>query len=208
MKSGIMVVVALSCVALGIFASCQESLPPYNDPADVLKGSVRGRYVFSATANAVRFDFTVVNTFDETFQDRGILRGEIVLTLRRKPTVHKALSLGPSNLTEGNFVFSTQVLTMDPGDTIRLTATWDYTDDSYRDLRDSEFVYIQDPGCPFRNISLEEVFDVRGSLMVFDKVEEVSAVPVEFGFCHVDRWVAPQVCTSILPEEACKVLSR
>ena len=146
--------------------------------------------------------------FDETFQEKGILRGEIVIMLRRDPTVHKTLELSALDLASGNYNSVTQVLTMDPGDTIRLFTPWDYTDDSYQDLRESEFVYISDPYCAIRKVSLEEVFDVRGRLTVFDRVPQVKAGPTEFDFCHVDTWVSPQICTTILPEEACKVLPR
>ena len=208
MRTGFIFVVAVGFSLLGILMSCEEALPTYQDPNSVLKGSVRGRYVLSNTANVVRFDFLVVNTFDETFQDKGILKGEIVITLRRNPSVHKTMSLGPWDLVIGKYEPSTQMLTMDPGDTVRLTVSWDYTDDQLKDLRDSLFIYVTDPGCSVRKIALEELFELEGSLTVFQRAGSITAGPVEFGLCHVDRWVPPQICTSILPEEACDVLNR
>ena len=160
---------SLFFLGLGLLSSCQEELPVYQDPRSVLKGSVGEQYLLSSTENVVRLEFAAVNRYDETFQAEGVLRGEMTLTLGRRPEVRKTLILGPSNVVKGQYNPTSHELTMDPGDTVRFAVYWDYTDDEGRDLRRTEFDYKIDSACPMRQVALEELFSVRGTVRIYDK---------------------------------------
>jgi len=180
--------------------SCEESLPPYQDPTDALTGSVRGRYTYTATENNVKIDIIIVNTFDETFEAEGILEGRATITLQRDQSVVKTVDITPSLWANGDYNPATRVLHMDPGDTLRLMYTWFFDDDSGEDVRD-RFLYVKQPSCTLRSISLEEAFFLRANVKVYDKAPEVAAPQALFSICHVDVWIPPQVCLSLDVEE-------
>lgn len=180
--------------------SCEESLPPYDDPREVVDGTVRGRYELFFGDNRLKVDIFLVNTFDETFQARAFFEGEGVITLRRKPSVQKTFTITPDLFVSGTYNRFTGILTMDPGDTVRLTYVWNFVDDNNRDLRDLEFQYVQDPSCPGRMIAREEMFVLRARVKVYDKIREVVSAPWEFALCYVNPVVDPQVCPPTWPE--------
>lgn len=186
-----------------IISGCDESLPPYEDPRDVLKASLNGRYVLSATENSIKIDVYVVNTFDETFQAKGILDGVGTIMSKRDNSFIRTFTLTPSHWTWGKYDTRTGVLTMDPGDTLRLTYSWNYLDDKGRDARESIFSYFTDRTCTFRRISIEETFILQVKIKVYEKVPEIVSKSFEYSLCHVSSWVDPKVCTRIRTDLPC-----
>ncbi len=199
-----------SVLAVVAFASCKEELPPYEDPREVLKGTMTGRYVFHQSENAVAVYFTVVNAYDETLEAQAILQGDVEISLRRVEGVRRGLSISSADLIYvRNYDAVTGVLRLDAGDSLVFRVRWDFVDDQGRDLRETQFRYIPDPVCStLRKIALEETFSLEGRVRIFDKVAPVQGGPVLFSLCHVSAWVSPQVCVSILPDEACNFLPR
>lgn len=197
-------------ILIFLFFSCKETLPPYLSPERVLVGDVGGLYVLTASDNSVKLYFTVRNVFDETLQGPAKLAGKIQIVLGRNPQVRKTAVLGVSNILYArSYDRQTGVITLDPGDSIRLGYSWDLVDDNGIDLRTSFFSYVSDPTCPdslpeTRRITLEEKFQISGELLVFDRTGQVVPAPKELAFCYATNWVNPKYCPPIIPGEPCR----
>jgi hypothetical protein len=199
-------------VLLGwVVFSCNESLPTYRDPAHVFSGELAARYTLTLNENSLKIEFRFTNVFDETLAGVASLEGSGIITLRRKPAVRKTFTMTVAHLVSGKYVPATRMLTIDPGDTVRLIYTWDFRDDTGNDLRTGEFTYFPDPTCTFdepvpveRRIAARETFIISASLRVFDRITPVVVGPIEYSLCHVDRYVSPNVCPPILPELSCQ----
>ena len=192
----------LSCVSI----SCNETLPEYRDPLDVLSAHVRGRYILVVSDNSLKVDLLVVNTFDETFEAKAILAGSGTITMKRKPNIRKTFSLTAANWTNGKYNPTTGILRMDPGDTLRLVYSWNFIDDNGTDVRASEFYYVPDASCPGRRIAARESFIFQARMKIFDRIPEVVAEPYEFYLCHVNFWIRGGDCPPIQedrPETYC-----
>lgn len=185
---------ALITLAAGI-QSCNEVLPPYKDPREVFEGRLWGEYAISRTDNSLKVYMTMVNTFDETFQARAILRGRIVITWQRDPAHTRTATLDSTNLLTGNYNPTTGILTIDPGDSIRLGYSWGFETDA-GDTVTRYFRYQRDPTCPARWLSDPESMVVTGELKVFDKVDATTAPPGYVTFIHHKRFVDSRECGS------------
>lgn len=201
---GTIAMLAMIAAASVLLSRCNEPYPSRKDPTEVFKASLTGNYVLTASENAVKIHLTIVNDYDETFQARAALRGTVQIVLTRNPSSRKTASLGPSNLTNArNYDSNSGVLTIDPGDSIRLSYTWDFRDDNGNDLR-SIFSYVIDPECAFRRIAYEEVFLLKGELTVFDRLPAVQAPFKDFALCYATNWVNPRDCPPILTDKPCR----
>ncbi len=191
-----LIVVAVGVLAISCFISCQESLPPRNDPSTLVVGVVRGSYVYQPLENDVHFTIGLVNIFDETLQDTADLHGALLLTLLRKPSVTRVLSVSADSLLpyQSGYNPITHVLTLNPGDTVWMRARWDMKDDRGRDLVAEEFHLLPDPTCPGRGISYEEDFLVAGYVQVFFHHAQVRLTPAYLRLCYVYPWVGPTFC--------------
>jgi len=195
-------------VAMAVSMSCDESLPPYQDPRNVLQGTPRGKYVLTVSENSLHVSFTIKNVYEETFQAQAILNGTLVITAKRDPTIQKTFQLTESNVTyAANYNRATGVLTIDPQDTVVLSATWDFIDNVGEDLRLMFFRYAPDPSCLGRHIAQEETFLIQGSMKVFEKLPDVSGGPSEYTFCHVDVLFAKD-CWMPQIEPPCSLLTQ
>jgi hypothetical protein len=192
--------------ALAISMSCDESLPPYQNPSNVLEGNAKAEYVLSYAENSMHVSFTVKNVYEETFQDQAPLNGTLVMTSKRDSTVQKTFHLTPDNITyAANYSKETRILTLDPGDSVVLSSTWNFIDDAGEDLRLRFFRYAPDTSCSGRYIAPDETFVLQGSMKVYDKLADVKGGPIEYTFCHVNVWVGPHECTPIHTEPPCGV---
>lgn len=191
-------------VLVGIFLSCKEPLPAYKDPTEVFSGTVRPAYLFSLTQNHLGVQLVVVNDYDETFEGRTLFEGSIEISLARKPDLKKTFFLSSSNLVQGKYNQGSRVLTLDPGDSMRVGATWNFVDDRGVDLRQTEFLYRTDPSCTMRRVAREETFVISGKLKLYERTDEIKFGPVAFTLCHVSAWIQT-VCITLQPDEACRI---
>ena len=137
------VVVMLSVVCL----SCEDPLPSYVAPTDFLRASVRNisqpdvyySYVeffndldqnsvtVSTAAQTIFID--VVNTFDETLQDIPEVSGMLTIQETDIPDMKATIPLTVSSLTGPQYNTTTKILTLNPGDTLKLRCSWRYKSD-------------------------------------------------------------------------------
>lgn len=192
-------------VLMGLALSCKERLPTYEDPAQVFSGLMRPAYRYSGTQNLLGVQLVVVNEYDETFEGRTLFEGSIEIVLSRKPDLKKTFFLSSSNLIQGKYNAGSRVLTLDPGDSVRVGVTWNFVDDRGVDLRQEEFSYRTDQTCFQRRIAAEETFTIRGTLKLYDRTDEIKFGPITFTMCHVNVWVEPRFCPTVTADEACRI---
>jgi len=187
-----------------LFPVCEEVLPRYEDPRDLLSGTMRGQYVLSSVDNSLKVFLTVKNDFDETIEGPAVLRGSIVIASARDPNVRKSFSLTASNLiSTRQFNATTGVLTFDSGDSLGFLVSWDFrADDRNTNLRTSFFRFIVDPSCNSRCLTQPEDFTLTGEVTIFNKIATVRANAL-FPVCYVSNWVEPRFCPIVITVPAC-----
>jgi hypothetical protein len=205
MGKELLITVALA-MALAVSMSCDESLPPYQNPSNVLEGKTRAQYVLSYFENSMHVSLIVRNVYEETFQAQAVLNGTLVITAKRRPRIQKTFHLTANNITyAANYDKATRVLTIDPQDSVVFSSSWDFIDDAGEDLRLTFFRYVADTSCYGRVIAPDETFVLQGSVKVYDRLPDVSGGPIEYTFCHVNIWVGPHDCTPVHTEPPCGV---
>ncbi len=125
-----------------LFLSCDESLPPYNQPPSLLclafgvdDGMIVRRVVCDPTfrswdPGAVTLRIDVINAFDETLQGpAGNVTGEVEVWKKDDRTFRRSIPIAgvfdPRHTQNG-------VLTLDPGDTLQVVADWHHNDQQNR----------------------------------------------------------------------------
>ena len=135
----------VSCILLIAEAGCNESLPAHDPPKNILIGwtvpvngaedTVRYFKIDSNNPNLVAvtinsqqnaYDIYVVNTYEETIQDYADVNGKITLRWINKPSIHTELAVSNSSIYEGAYDSETNLLTIDPGDTLKIRAYWNF----------------------------------------------------------------------------------
>ena len=212
-RSAVEILVVLSCLSSG---SCDETLPLREDPERVLEGAVECAYVLTALDNSLKIYLTVKNVFDETLQEYPRLTGKISITSVRDESVQKVFTIASTSLiTAPAYNPATDILTLNPQETIRFGVSWNLTDDSGRDLRTSFFRYILDPSCdgspkpdgatPARCLAFTEEFKIEGEVTVFKQRAPVIATAL-YSLCFASRWVNPKYCPPIITAAPCNLL--
>lgn len=200
----LLLILILASLTIG---SCDENLPAYRDPSDLMEGKIEGQYVLTISDNSVKVYLTIRNVFDETLEGQALIDGTLEIESSRDPQIRKSAQLRPSNLINARgYNGNSGVLTIDPGDSIRLGYSWNLVADNGTNLRSQFFRYTPDPTCrvPDRQIANEETFILRGELKVFDRIPVVRCSPAAFTFCYVNIWVNPKDCPPILTDRSCE----
>ena len=126
--------------ACAVAVSCQEGLPPYEEPRRVLAGEMAAAYVLTPTDNSVKICVTVNNVFDESLEARAQLRGTVEIVMASNPDIRKSVRLTPSNIPHATgYDARIGVLRLDPGDSIQFGFWWDLVDDKGVDLRQAVY---------------------------------------------------------------------
>lgn len=125
--------------------SCNESLPVYTPPENVLKASivalntptdtVRYSMLDDNNPNLVRvtlnspfngYEIVFVNTYEETIQDDMEIDGTCELAWVEKPELKAMMTLSNTSFYSGDLDPATGMLTINPGDTVRLRVFWNF----------------------------------------------------------------------------------
>ena len=142
----LVVLIVVFCLAV-VNLSCNDSLPAYNAPTDFLRASARNisppdvfysyvEFYNDVDKNPVNISsapqtlfIDVVNTFDETLQDFPDVSGTLELTDPDVPNLIATIPLSVANLTGIQYNSTTRLLTLNPGDTLKLRCSWRYKGD-------------------------------------------------------------------------------
>lgn len=181
------------------FGPCDESLPVYEEPAKVFVMELNVLYDLEHYGDRLIVYILVRNVFDETLQGTAAIRGTVEIISVRDTTVKKTFQLSSERVIQAKgYDRRTGILTIDPQDTVRLGVSWDFIDDSGRDLRGDFFQYYDDLTCyTLRRLAYTEHFVFTGAIKVFDKTTQVQAKPVEFPLCYVTAFI--KTCPSPRP---------
>lgn len=166
-----------------VLMSCKESLPPYLDPRDVFSSEISAVYEISLRENTVKAYLSIVNEYDETFDARALLDGQLQIVWASDTTFRKTIILTPERLIRVNgYNSATGVLRFDPGDSLRFGFSWDLSADDGRSLFDL-VQFVADPGCPPRLISREPIhLYVRANARVYARTPVVAPTELLFVF--------------------------
>lgn len=185
---------------------CQEDLPPFENPRDILPAEVEGSYLFTETENSVVILLTVRNNDDETLEARASLSGTGTITLLKDTSTHRTFAWTVVTMAGSpRYNPTTKVLTLDPGEELQFVYSWDFIDDFGTDVRQSAFVYRPDAACSLREIAYQETFVLKSRIRIFEAFAEVTAPERDLLICHISTWVDPRVCSPVTPATACAV---
>jgi hypothetical protein len=128
-----------------LFFSCNESLPVYNSPIDVLGVSIAPVYTATDTVrytmkdnnnpNLVTvtlnspihgYEIAIVNAYEETIQDNLEIEGHLELVWEENPELKAVIPITNTSVYDGDLDPVTDLLTINPGDTVRLRIFWDF----------------------------------------------------------------------------------
>jgi len=185
-----------------LFGSCNETLPVYEMPENVLQCTIEVDYVLSPTDNSIKVYFIIYNAFDETLEAPGVLTGTISLTSVRDPEIKKTYEVGPATIIAARgYNRFTGMLKIDPGDSIRYLVSWNFQQaDNGLDLRTGFFRYYPDLTCNgavfSRCLAYKEEFAVQADVKIYNQTAPQTASRV-IPLCYVSRWVLPKWCLSV-----------
>jgi hypothetical protein len=129
---------------IGIWG-CNESLPVYTPPENVLKASigalntpidtVRYSMLDDNNPNLVRvtltspfhgYELAIVNNYEETIQDDLDVEGQLELAWVEKPELKAVIPITNTSFYDGDLDPVTGLLTINPGDTVRFRVYWNF----------------------------------------------------------------------------------
>lgn len=194
--------IALACLFQFLLGSCDENLPVYRMPENVLESTIEVDYVLSPTDNSIKVYFIIYNAFDETLEAPGVLTGTISLASVRDQNIKKTYEVGPATViaARGYNRFN-GMLRIDPGDSIRYLVSWNFRQaDNGLDLRTGFFRYYPDLTCNgptfSRCLAFKEEFVIQANVKIYDQTAPQTASRV-VPLCYVSRWVLPKWCLSV-----------
>jgi hypothetical protein len=197
-----MLVTVLAAIALWRYGSgCDETLPQRVEPAKVFTASARGMYIYRITANGAGVVLKIVNTYDETLQEKLSLDGSVDIQWNRSPDYWASIPIKNFTLTySGVYDSQTGIVTLDPGDSLTFFYLWNFTTNNGVFIP-GMFEYIIDETCPIGGDVLlkvsnrTEMFNISGRVKIMDKTGYTLINPSSFNICHyANFWVEAKYC--------------
>lgn len=190
--------IIISAVMTGL--SCNESLPSYSKPVDFLQGSVRNlglpdvqyshvdvndisKVSVSIYSPPQIFFVDIVNTFDETIQDNLDVSGTLELICDEIPSINVTLKLSQTNLMGLHYNPKTKLLTLNPGDTLKLRVAWQYKTNEGRWGFQNVDIESEtgEPGAKFTTRTHKQIlYKVKTKIKIFKQVGPLLAAPSSF----------------------------
>jgi hypothetical protein len=141
--------IACAVFCMLMFSSCEESLPPRDDPQNFLATTIEGGYLWSVSAESIYFTVKIRNTYSETFSDTTSIFGTIAIQLKDDPAFQRHFELTAADLKAfyynpltGSYVQSTssynnfsKILTMPENSIAVFQVRWNLQSDNSIDLR-------------------------------------------------------------------------
>jgi len=195
-----------------ILPSCDENLPPYDEPDAKLASNIWGEYHLVQDEHSLRVYVQITNLYEETLSAKSPLKGAVVLFFPRDTSVHKTLPLSSANLVTEN-VFANGILTINPKQSILFKAVWTFPGDSViddlgRDLRGTEskpgfFSFVSDQSCNLRVFAKPEDVILQASISLFAQRAPVQTAQTPYRFCFISTFVPATLCPLISTVTPC-----
>ena len=208
-------------LCLFFLGGCGESLPPRSDPANLFTISISTEYNIVNDFGFLDVFVTLKSNYDETLQDVVLLDGTLMIDWTADPAIRgnivprRTAHIDPSQMVHARKYDSfTQMLTIDPGDSIILRYRWNFKTDDSTDIY-KQFKYKSDTGClvgcassgsPYRRFSANQPFLISAQVKIFGRSATIYAVPFSLVTCVTlpcsSGW--PN-CKPIDPDNPCSV---
>lgn len=214
-------------LALSLFFlwGCSESLPPRSDPANLFSVSITTEYNIVNNFGMLDVFITIKSDYDETLQDVALLDGTLMIDWNGAPeergniVPRRTAHIEPSQIVHAKkYDTFTQMLTLDPGDYIRLRYRWNFKTDDSTDLY-KQFKYQADKGCilrpggegaaQYRRFSANQPFLISAQVKIFDRMATIYGAPFSIVTCVTLPGTNPGPtipCTPIDPDNPCSAL--
>lgn len=180
---------AVIAVASMASLTCQESLPTYVFPSNIMSFGVGKIEQLSNRLarpghQAIHMVLVGRNTYDEVFDDSVDIKGAVRIWWKRKPRRFRTIYLTEQNLVDPGLVSSGKMMLL-PGQEFGLDLTWDMKSDDSLYLP-SEMVFSferRERQCDYSVVCSDpEEFVVEASISVYNRIGTVSAPAREFTF--------------------------
>ena len=177
-------------VLIALFSlSCQESLPTYVFPTNIMSFEVKtieqlSNRIARPGHQLVHMVLIGKNTFDEVFEDSVDIRGSARIWWKRKPRRFRTIELSAQNFSDPGLIKNGKMMLL-PGQQFGLDLYWNLmSDDSLYLVSEMIFTNLrQERQCDWDvACSDPETFVVEASLAVYDKIGYVGAPAREFQF--------------------------
>lgn len=168
--------------------SCQESLPTYVAPRNVLSlrvGAIEQLNDHLAPPGNQKVKMTIdgENTFNEVFEDTVNFKGSVRIWWQRKPELYKTIFLSQKNLSDPTLVQNDKMMLV-PGQHFSMDIVWNLRADDGEYLpAEMDYVNLRQRYCdPNVRCSNPETFVVEVSLNVYDRLGYIAAPAAQFTF--------------------------
>ena len=176
-------------VGLIAFSSCDEMLPTYHFPQNVISANFSEVEQMSIRIappgyQKVYLVLEIENTYDDVFYDSVDIKGTITIWWQRKPQRYVTLNVSQSNMSAPSLISDGKLLML-PGQKISLSFIWDMkTNDSIYLPYQMSYTYATTVrSCDYNVICSDpEQFVVESSILLYDKLGYFSAPAVQFTF--------------------------
>jgi hypothetical protein len=179
-------ITALALAAAGL--SCDENLPVYVEPTNVMAVSVLAveqldDHLAPPGHQMVRVVLQGVNNFDEPFLDSVRIEGTMKISWERQPYRYKTVTLTQRDLTDASLVSNGKMLLV-PGQAFTMEYYWNMrSDDGIYLPALMNFTWLTRRVCAPNTVCADpETFLVESSLKVYDRLGVVRALPAKFTF--------------------------
>ena len=170
------------------FLTCDESLPIYAPPENVLGLSVTtieqlNDHIAPPGQQVVHLVLVGENIHDEVFLDSVNVKGSLRIWWKRKPSRYRTLYLSEKNFSDRTLIHNKKLMLV-PGQKFSIDVYWDLRSDGGLYLpEEMDFARLTQHACGYNvACSYPEDFVVETSLNVYDRLGYVSAPPREFVF--------------------------
>ena len=201
---------------------CAESLPPRSDPANLFTVSITTEYNIVNNFGWLDVFVTLKSNYDETLQDVALLDGTLMIDWTQDPALRgnivprRTAHFEPAQIVSAKKYDSfTRMLTIDPGDSIRLRYRWNFKTDDSTDLY-KQFKYQPDKSCliggggesapQYRRFSANQPFQISAQVKIFDRSAMVYSAPFSVVTCAVLPKTNSGACKAIDPDNPCSAL--
>lgn len=187
-STGVVSRILLLFGAMLSFLSCNESLPVYEPPRDVLALTVSqveqmNDRIAPPGRQAVHIVIDGENIHDEVFLDSVHITGSVRIWWKRRPLRSITIPLDQRNLVNPNLVQNGKMLLL-PGQKFSLDFFWNMrSEDSVYLPNEMNFAYLIRRTCGIGIACADpEEFVVETSLLVYERLGILPAPPKEFTF--------------------------
>ncbi len=179
-----------------LLSSCNESLPPRDEPNEFLAATCQADFSKNDGTNSVLYILiSVKNAYTETFSQNADVAGTVVIEWKDHPQQLRHAPISINDLTfygpwggrintQSTYSPFTNTITIPPGDSISLLYVWNYFNDAGHDLKRS-FHYAPDPYDGTRLISDRETFVISASVRLFKSTPLSYSPPILYSEVHL-----------------------